>query len=116
MRHAALELYAERGFEHVTVAEIAERAGLTERTFYRHFVDKREVLFPGSAELPARLAGIVTEAPGSTADGGGDGGDRRLRPVAARPTDQQLRQRVINANPELRERELIKLGPTWPTR
>jgi AcrR family transcriptional regulator len=42
---AALELYGERGFEQTTVAEIAERAGLTERTFFRHFADKREVLF-----------------------------------------------------------------------
>ena len=44
---AAMELYAEQGFEQTTVAEIAARAGLTERTFFRHFADKREVLFYG---------------------------------------------------------------------
>ena len=44
-----MELYVERGFENTTVAEIAERAGLTERTFFRHFADKREVLFSGSS-------------------------------------------------------------------
>ena len=45
---AALALYGERGFENTTVAEIAARAGLTERTFFRHFADKREVLFSGA--------------------------------------------------------------------
>ncbi|MGC2169361.1 MAG: helix-turn-helix domain-containing protein, partial [Acidimicrobiales bacterium] len=44
---AALELYLEQGFENTTVAEIAERAGLTERNFFRYFSDKREVLVPG---------------------------------------------------------------------
>ena len=48
---AAMELYGERGFEQTTVAEIAERAGLTERTFFRHFADKREVLFAGAGAL-----------------------------------------------------------------
>ena len=50
LEQAALELYGERGFEQTTVAEIAERAGLTERTFFRHFADKREVLFGGAAD------------------------------------------------------------------
>jgi AcrR family transcriptional regulator len=45
LQEAALEIYGERGFEQTTVAEIAQRAGLTERTFFRHFADKREVLF-----------------------------------------------------------------------
>ena len=45
-----MELFGERGYEQTTVAEIAERAGLTERTFFRHFADKREVLFSGSAD------------------------------------------------------------------
>ena len=51
LQQAALELYAERGFEPTAVADIAERAGLTERTFFRYFADKREVLFSGSGEL-----------------------------------------------------------------
>ena len=51
LEQAAMELYAERGFDQTTVAEIAARAGLTERTFFRHYADKREVLFGGSETL-----------------------------------------------------------------
>ncbi|MBV8480398.1 MAG: TetR family transcriptional regulator, partial [Actinobacteria bacterium] len=54
LEQAAMELYAERGFDETTVAEIAARAGLTERTFFRHYADKREVLF-GGGELLAEL-------------------------------------------------------------
>ena len=67
LAQAALELYAERGFEETTVAEIAERAGLTERTFFRHFADKREVLFGGAAALQELLVGAVASAPDSVA-------------------------------------------------
>ena len=59
-----MELYAERGYEQTTVAEIAERAGLTARTFFRYFADKREVLFAGSDELQEQLVdGRSTRAP-----------------------------------------------------
>src|SRR5215831_5484427 len=63
---AAMTLYAERGFEQTTVAEIAARAGLTERTFFRHYRDKREVLFGGGADLEAVLVGAIAEAPAGT--------------------------------------------------
>ena len=53
---AAIELFDEQGYEATTVAEIAERAGLTKRTFFRYFSDKREVLFSGSERAPAPLA------------------------------------------------------------
>src|SRR5580704_11163287 len=64
---AGLELYSERGFEQTTVAEIAKRAGLTERTFFRHFADKREVLFGGGGALQELLVRTVSSAPESTA-------------------------------------------------
>src|SRR4030081_2699368 len=66
LERAALELYGERGFEQTTVAEIAARAGLTERTFFRHFADKREVLF--SAPPPLRdLIGAAAAGPPASA-------------------------------------------------
>jgi AcrR family transcriptional regulator len=67
LEQAALSLYRERGFEQTTVAEIAKRAGLTERTFFRHYADKREVLFAGSGRLQALMAGAVADAPDSVA-------------------------------------------------
>ncbi|MFX8075170.1 TetR family transcriptional regulator, partial [Acinetobacter baumannii] len=48
LARAALDLYVERGFDETSVGDIAARAGVTERTFFRHFADKREVLFQGS--------------------------------------------------------------------
>src|SRR4051795_7117534 len=65
LRAAAMELYVERGFEQTTVADIAERAGVTARTFFRHFADKREVLFAGSAVLQEQMVGAVDAAPQS---------------------------------------------------
>src|SRR5215212_7240773 len=63
LQQAALELYRERGFDRTTAAEIAARAGVNERTFFRHFPDKREVLFDGEAELRVALMQAVAEAP-----------------------------------------------------
>src|SRR5580658_4368733 len=109
---AAFALYGERGFEQTTVADIAERAGLAERTFFRHFADKREVLFSGAAALQELLVTSVAEAPASTtpieviagalAVAGGVLQERR--------DFSRQRQSVIDANTELQERELIKLA------
>jgi AcrR family transcriptional regulator len=109
---AALSLYGERGFESTTVAEIAERAGLTERTFFRHFADKREVLFGGASALQDLLVGEVAAAPASAApievvvsalQAGG-------ALIQQRREFARQRQAVISASAELRERELIKLA------
>lgn len=62
MQEAALELFREKGYDGTTAAEIAARAGVTERTFFRYFPDKREVLF-NEAELHARLGAAIAEAP-----------------------------------------------------
>jgi len=67
LAQAALELYLERGFEQVTVAEIAARAGLTKRTFFRYFSDKREVLFAGSAIFQDAVVSAVIAAPDGVA-------------------------------------------------
>ena len=61
LEQAALDLYSERGFEQTTVTEIATRAGLTERTFFRHFTDKREVLFAGAGLLQELLVSTLAD-------------------------------------------------------
>ncbi|WP_433019802.1 TetR/AcrR family transcriptional regulator [Kribbella sp. CA-294648] len=109
---AALELYSERGYEQTTVAEIAKRAGLTERTFFRHYADKREVLFDGSDILKVLFASAVAEAPESAApiDVVAAGLEAVSTAFVDRREHFRRRQAVIVANAELQERELIKLA------
>ena len=108
---AAIELFNEQGYEATTVAEIAERAGLTKRTFFRHFSDKREVLFSGSQELQRRwLEGLAGAPAGASPLAVVMAG---LDPVAAMFAEihafARIRSQIVEANPELQERELIKL-------
>ena len=112
LRKAALELYVAQGYEQTTVAEIAERAGVTARTFFRHFADKREVLFGGSDTLQELMAAAVATAPS-------DAGPLEAVAAALDSVAELLggdhayskrRMAVLVANPELRERELIKMA------
>ncbi len=107
-----MELYSERGFEQTTVAQIAERAGLTERTFFRHFTDKREVLFWGAGTLQELLVTAVAGAPASAAplDAVAAGLEAAGALLQERRQGARQRQSIIAANPELQERELIKLA------
>ena len=109
---AALALYGERGFENTTVAEIAARAGLTERTFFRHFADKREVLFSGADALQELLVSNVAAAPDSIApiDAVGAAVEAAGALLQERRAYAPQRAAIIAANAELRERELIKLA------
>jgi AcrR family transcriptional regulator len=111
LKLAALELFAEQGFAATTVPEITARAGLTTRTFFRHFADKREVLFADDAEVPAFAAQLMAEAPASAEpmtlilEG--------LRTVAEtrfEPRKAALRERraLVGSDEGLRERELRK--------
>jgi AcrR family transcriptional regulator len=114
LERAAWELYLERGYEETTVAQIAERAGLTERTFFRHFADKREILFAGGAELQELVVGAVASAPDwatplQAAAAGVEAACAMLEEARGRPFARQ-RQRIISASPDLRERELHKLA------
>ena len=111
-RAAAMELFVERGYEQTTVADIAGRAGLTARTFFRYFADKREVLFDGSQRLQQMMVSALESAPA------------RATPMQAIVAALQAtagffsdnrefgrqRRSVIAANAELYERELIKLA------
>jgi AcrR family transcriptional regulator len=113
---AALDLFSERGYENTTVIDIAQRAGLTKSTFFRHFQDKREVLF-GDGAMNGMLAEAVAAAPATAAplevvahvlDAFG-----RQAFTPARREFVARRRAVIAANPELQEREALKgLGLT----
>jgi AcrR family transcriptional regulator len=112
LREAAVELFLERGYENVTVAEITERAGLTRRSFSRYFTDKRDVLFAGSEQLPLALAHSVRHADDALSpfealltalvDAAGPLADQA--PLAAQ------RRAILQASPELQERGRTKLA------
>jgi AcrR family transcriptional regulator len=108
-----MDLYSERGFDNTTVAQIAERAGLTERTFFRHFTDKRDVLFDGAGALQDFLVGHVYEAADSS--GPLEAIVAALVQAAATVFEERRqfarrRQVIIAANAELQEREVVKLA------
>jgi AcrR family transcriptional regulator len=109
---AAFELFEERGYDNTTVAEISARAGLTKRTFFRHFADKREVLFAGLSALEDAMLAAVASAPKpadplelmrAALDAAGDF-------FGEGPELARRRRRIIAASPELQERELNKLA------
>jgi len=110
LARAALELFDQRGYENTTVAEIAERAGLTKSTFFRHFTDKREVLF-GRDEMSRLLVDAIAGAPDSAtpieAVGAALDATRKAFDPRRRAWVRQ-RQAVISGNSELWERELLK--------
>ncbi len=108
---AAIALFDEQGYQETTVAEIAEAAELTKRTFFRYFTDKREVLFIGSHELvDCWIAGIGAAPPDAGPMAAVTAGLTNVAELFAdRHTFATMRSRIISANPELQERELIKL-------
>ena len=113
MQEAALELFEERGYARTTAAEVAERAGLTERTFFRHFPDKREVLFADDG-LRGRLAAAVADADYGVApvEAAAAGLEAVAVELEGRREAVVRRARVVAAHAELRERELAKLA-SW---
>ena len=114
LEKAAMDLFIERGYEHTTVGDIATRAALTERTFFRYFADKREVLFSGSKELERIIVEQIAAAPPDlpaldilaaayAAAGTGIENMRAIEYVRARYA-------LVLKHAELQERELIKLA------
>ncbi|NUR31109.1 MAG: TetR family transcriptional regulator [Catenulispora sp.] len=109
---ASLDLFAERGFDQTTVADIAARAGLTERTFFRQFADKREVLFHGGQAMEdLMVAGVRAAPPDASPLAVVAAGVTAVAPAfAGRQEWSRLRQRIIDGHPELQEREVSKLA------
>ena len=113
LQAAALDLYAARGFDQTTAADIAQSVGLTERTFFRYFADKREVLFAGQEHFQQVFVDAVAAAPEGAAP---------LEVVACalraaatffpdeRRGHSRLRDAIITAHPALQERELLKMA------
>lgn len=107
LQQSALELFRKHGYSGTTAAQIARRAGFTERTFFRHFPDKRDILFDGQARIEAAMVGAVRTAP------------RELAPMqilrlaiqSTVPVFEEnrvfsaMRRAVIDATPVLQERE-----------
>jgi AcrR family transcriptional regulator len=109
---AALELFQSRGFAETTVPEITARAGLTTRTFFRHFADKREVLFAEEDELPALVTRIIREAPAdrSPLQVVEDGFPEVVASQFAEGRDTlRARKRIILSDAGLQEREMRKV-------
>jgi AcrR family transcriptional regulator len=105
---AALQLFSEQGYDETTVAEIAQRAGLTKSTFHRHFPDKRDVLAAGQEALSRLLAeGIAAAAEDASALEAVAGGLRRAS-GAFRPERATLVASVIATSAELQERAALK--------
>lgn len=112
LQQAALELFRERGYDQTTAAEIAAQAGVTERTFFRHFADKRDILFDREASVQAALTEAIASAPAD------------LTPMQAlllafhgmeaiyedNRSFSAPRQAIIAATPALQERELTKIA------
>lgn len=113
LQRAALELFATRGFEQTTATDIAQAVGLTERTFFRHFSDKREVLFYGQEEFVqaflSGMDGVPDDAPPMVAVAAAVSAAAALFPDERRPFSR-IRQVVIDQNPPLQERERHKLA------
>jgi len=112
LQRRALELFRERGYDQTTAAEIAARAGVTERTFFRHFPDKREVLFDGEAKLRVALTASIADAPAGL--GPLDTLFRAFRSLQPMIEDNRPfskpRHELISNTPALHERELAKMA------
>ena len=111
LQAAAFELFDEQGFERTTVAEIVDRAGLTQRTFYNHFADKREVLFGLSSDFQQEIVREISTCADTLPPL--DAVVCALQAVSevmfeGRRTAVMRRHQIVDANPELQERELSK--------
>jgi AcrR family transcriptional regulator len=115
IRQAALDLFSERGFDAVSVTDIAERAEVGRTTFFRYFGDKQEVLFSEPAEAaadaasgkpaPAERIGSSLAAALAAARGLVVG---YVEVITADHAEYERHQELVTSNPELYARSLVK--------
>jgi len=108
---AAIDLFTEQSYDGTTVAQIAERAGVTKSTFFRHFSDKREILVAGQETLSRLLADGITEAPSSASPLGAVAAGLERASTAMGPTNRKRGPRLqaaVAASSELQERDALK--------
>lgn len=108
---AAVDLFTEQGYDATTVAQIAERAGVTKSTFFRHFPDKRELLVAGQETLSLLLAEGITEAPASASPLGAVAAGLERASSAMGPANRELGPRLkaaVATSTELQERDALK--------
>jgi AcrR family transcriptional regulator len=112
LQEAAMALFAERGYDEVTVAEIAERAGMTKRSFFNHFADKPEVMFASADALQARVLAALTEADRDLGplDTAVHAFARAAAPIEDYPKLARARRAIINSSSDLQERDLAKMA------
>ena len=107
-----MALFMERGYDEVTVADIAQRAGLTKRSFFNHFADKREVMFASADALQASVLAALAEADSDLdpLDAAVWAFTQAAAPIADYPELARARRALIDSSPELRERDLMKMA------
>ena len=107
-----MALFIERGYDEVTVADIAERAGLTKRSFFNHFADKREVMFASADALQASVLAALAEADGDLGplDAAVRAFTQAAAPIADYPELARARQALIDSSADLQERDLMKMA------
>lgn len=107
-----MTLFIERGYDEVTVADIAERAGLTKRSFFNHFADKREVMFASADALQASVLAALADVGASLGplDAAVLAFTRAAGPIEDYPELARARRTLIDSSPELRERDLLKMA------
>jgi len=108
---AAVDLFTEQGYDATTVAQIAERAGMTRSTFFRHFTDKREVLVAGQETLSRLLAEGITDAPAGATPLQAVANGLARASAEMGPLNRELGPRLraaVAASAELQERDALK--------
>ena len=108
---AAVDLFAEQGYDATTVTQIAERAGVTKSTFFRHFPDKRELLVAGQEALSRLLTEGIAEAPDDASPLEAVAAGLRRASTAMGPVNRELAPRLkaaVAASAELQERDALK--------